>query len=145
MILAQYINLVKLCVGVDRVEDLIDWHRTHPSLYPTGERRHVTRMWPKREQELLDGGSLYWVVKGVILCRQQILRLDGVEGQDGILRCGIVMDPEVVRTEAAPRRPFQGWRYLTPEDAPRDLRKSRQSESTLPTELSQALADIGVR
>ena len=143
--LTQYINLVKLCVGVDRVEDLIDWHRTHPSPFQTGERRHVTRMWPRREEELLNGGSLYWVVKGVILCRQTILRLDQVEGKDGILRCGIIMDPSVVRTEAAPRRPFQGWRYLTPEDAPRDLRTSRQNEATLPTELSQALADIGVR
>ncbi|MGB5557690.1 MAG: DUF1489 domain-containing protein [Paracoccaceae bacterium] len=143
--MAQYINLVKLCVGVDRVEDLIGWHRSHPSPFPTGERRHTTRMWPKRQDELLDGGSLYWVVKGAILCRQRIVRLDRVEGQDGILRCGIIMDPKVVRTEAAPRRPFQGWRYLAPEDAPRDLRRSRSSESTLPTELSQALADLGVR
>lgn len=145
MILAEYINLVKLCVGVDSVEELIDWHRTHPSPFPTGERRHVTRMWPRRAEELLNGGSLYWVVKGVILCRQRIIRLDRIEGKDGILRCGIVMDPNVVRTEAAPRRPFQGWRYLNPADAPRDLRESRKCESTLPTELSQALADIGVR
>lgn len=143
--MAQYINLVKLCVGADSVEDLIDWHRTHPSPFPTGERRHVTRMWPRREEELLNGGSLYWVVKGAILCRQPIVRLDKVEGKDGILRCGIIMDPEVIRTEAAPRRPFQGWRYLAQEDAPRDLRKSRETESSLPTELSQALADIGVR
>jgi len=142
---AKYVNLVKLCVGVDRVEDLIDWHSTHPSPFPTGERRHITRMWPRREDELLNGGSLFWVVKGTILCRQRIIRLDRIEGKDGILRCGIVMDPNVVRTEAAPRRPFQGWRYLTPEDAPSDLRVSRSDETVLPTELSQALAEIGVR
>ncbi len=143
--LAQYVNLVKLCVGVDRVEDLIEWHRSHPSPFPTGERRHTTRMWPRRESELLNGGSLYWVVKGAILCRQRIVQLDRVEGQDGILRCGIILDPKVIRTEAAPRRPFQGWRYLTPEDAPRDLRASRETESSLPAALSQALAEIGVR
>ena len=143
--MTQYINMVKLCVGVDRIEDLIDWHQTHSSPFATGERRHTTRMWPKREEELLNGGSLFWVVRGTILCRQRIVRLDRVEGQDGILRCGIIMDPEVIRTEAAPRRPFQGWRYLTPEDAPRDLRASSKSESILPTALSQALADIGVR
>ncbi len=145
VILAEYINLVKLCVGVSEVDELIHWHSTHPSPYPTGERRHTTRMWPKREAELLSGGSLYWVVKGVIQCRQRILRLDPVEGADGILRCGIVMDPEVVLTEAAPRRPFQGWRYLSPSDAPRDLRASRATETNLPAQLSQALADIGVR
>lgn len=102
-------------------------------------------MWPRRDEELLNAGSLYWVVKGLILCRQRIVRLDRVEGKDGILRCGIIMDPKVVQTEAAPRRPFQGWRYLSPEDAPRDLRKARESETSLPAELSQALADIGVR
>jgi hypothetical protein len=102
-------------------------------------------MWPRRESELLNGGSLYWVVKGAILCRQRIVQLDRVEGQDGILRCGIILDPKVIRTEAAPRRPFQGWRYLTPEDAPRDLRASRETESSLPAALSQALAEIGVR
>lgn len=141
----KHINLIKLCVGVESVEHLIEWRRGHPSPLPDGESRHTTRMWPKREPELLNGGSLFWVIKGVILCRQRILRLDRVEGKDGILRCGIIMDPKIIRTEAAPRRPFQGWRYLAAEDAPRDLRKSRKSESTLPVELSQALADIGVR
>ena len=92
------LNILKLCVGCESVEDLMDWQRSHPSPFPTGERQHVTRMWPKREAEVLDGGSLYWVIKGVIQCRQVILRLDKVEGADGILRCGLVMDPQVIRT-----------------------------------------------
>ena len=142
---ADHINIVKLCVGADSVEDLLDWQRTHPSPFPTGERRHITRMWPKREAEVLAGGSLYWVVKGVILCRQRIVRLDEVIGADGIRRCGLVMDPEVVRTEAAPRRPFQGWRYLHPDDAPRDLPGERGGDSALPNGLAVALADIGLR
>ncbi|MCU9849019.1 DUF1489 domain-containing protein [Defluviimonas sp. WL0024] len=143
--MAESLHLLKLCVGAESVEDLLDWQRTHPAPYPTGERRHVTRMWPKREAEVLAGGSLYWVVKGVILCRQRILRLDEIEGADGIRRCGIVMDPEVVRTEAAPRRPFQGWRYLEPKDAPRDLPKAREADTALPEEMALALAEIGLR
>jgi len=102
-------------------------------------------MWPKREAELVGGGSIYWVIKGVILARQKVVRLDEVIGQDGIRRCAIVLDPEVHRTESAQRRPFQGWRYLTPKDAPRDLAKGRAHEIAMPPELSQALAEIGVR
>jgi hypothetical protein len=140
-----FVHILKLCVGADSVEDLLDWHRCHPSPFATGERRHVTRMWPKREAEILAGGSLYWVVKGVILCRQRIVRLDEVDRGDGIRRCGIIMEPEVIRTEAAPRRPFQGWRYLAPEDAPRDLPKGRETDSALPEEMALALAEIGLR
>ena len=143
--MAESVHLLKLCVGAESVDDLLEWHRTHPSPFPTGERRHVTRMWPKREAEVLNGGSLYWVVKGVILCRQRILRLDEVDRGDGIRRCGIVMDPQVIRTEAAARRPFQGWRYLSPEDAPRDLPKGRETDSALPEEMALALAEIGLR
>ncbi len=143
--MAESVHLLKLCVGAESVDDLLEWHRTHPSPFPTGERRHVTRMWPKREAEVLNGGSLYWVVKGVILCRQRILRLDEVDRGDGIRRCGIVMDPQVIRTEAAARRPFQGWRYLAPEDAPRDLPKGRDNDSALPEEMALALAEIGLR
>ena len=102
-------------------------------------------MWPRREKELLNGGSLYWVFKGVILARQRVLRLDEQRGSDGILRCAIVFDPELVRTEAAQRRPFQGWRYLKPEDAPADLTATREFDDTLPPTLAMALAEIGVR
>ena len=143
--MTESVHLLKLCVGAESVDDLLEWHRTHPSPFPTGERRHVTRMWPKREAEVLAGGSLYWVIKGVILCRQRILRLDEVDRGDGIRRCGIVMDPQVIRTEAAARRPFQGWRYLAPEDAPRDLPKGRDNDSALPEEMALALAEIGLR
>jgi hypothetical protein len=101
-------------------------------------------MWPKRAGEVLNGGSLYWVFKGLVLCRQRVLRLDEVDRGDGILRCGIVLDPEVTRVASTPKRPFQGWRYLAPEDAPRDLPKGRESEEALPPSLQSALAEIGV-
>lgn len=140
-----FVHLLKLCVGAETVEDLIDWQRTHPAPCATGERWHVTRMWPRREAEVIKGGSLYWVIKGVILCRQRIVRLEHVQGADGILRCGIVLDPEVIRTEAAARRPFQGWRYLDPGDAPRDLPMGRETDSALPEDMALALAEIGLR
>lgn len=138
------VNLIKLCVGAEAVEDLVNWQASARAKGPDGLPRHVTRMWPKRADEVLNGGSLYWVFKGVVLCRQSILRLDEVIGQDGITRCGIVLEPEVVRTQSTPRRPFQGWRYLTTQDAPPDLPKSRTAEPSLPPELNRALAEIGV-
>ena len=143
--MAATIHLVKLCVGAEGVEDLIHWQRRREAQGADGLPRHVTRMWPKRAAELLAGGSLYWVFRGVTLARQRVLRLDELRGSDGVLRCGLVLDPEIVRTEAAPRRPFQGWRYLEPDQAPRDLRAGAAAEAALPPSLAAALADLGVR
>ncbi|WP_428928352.1 DUF1489 family protein [Marinibacterium sp. SX1] len=141
----KYVNLVKLCVGAEAVDDLLAWQATSRGRWPDNLPRHVTRMWPKREAELLNGGSLYWVFKGLVLCRQRVLRLERVTGEDGIDRCAIVLDPEVIRTRALPRRPFQGWRYLAAGDAPEDLGEGRAQEDVLPPKLAAALADIGVR
>jgi hypothetical protein len=138
------LNLIKLCVGAEQVEDLTTWQANPRAKGPDGMPRHVTRMWPKRAAELLDGGSLYWVFKGVVLCRQRILRLDEVDRGDGIIRCGIVLEPAVTRVAATPKRPFQGWRYLPAADAPPDLRATRTGEDTLPAHLQNALAEIGV-
>lgn len=139
------INLVKLSVGTDSVEHLQSYRARLIKEGGPIQPRHVTRMWPRREAELLNGGSIYWVIKGVILCRQTVLRLDEVIGNDGIRRCAIVMDPEIIRTEAAVRRPFQGWRYLEPADSPADLTKGAKARDDLPVDLMTALAEIGVR
>ena len=138
------LHLIKLSVGTESVDTLRDWQRTPRAQGPDGLPRHVTRMWPKREGELLKGGSIYWVIKGFIRARQRILRLDEVTGSDGIRRCAIVLDPEVIRTAAAARRPFQGWRYLEALNAPVDLPRDRANED-LPPSLISALAEIGVR
>ncbi|WP_425091758.1 DUF1489 family protein [Tropicimonas sp. S265A] len=139
------VHLIKLCVGAEKVEDLLHWQQQNRAKNAEGLPVHVTRMWPKREAEILNGGSLYWVFKGVVLARQPILRLDEVTGADGIRRCAIVLDPSVTRTEAAPKRPFQGWRYLPVSDAPADLRSQSRREEALPAKLEMALAEIGVR
>lgn len=139
------INLVKLSVGIDSVEHLQTYRARIQSESGHDLPRHVTRMWPRREAEFLNGGSIYWVIKGVILCRQRVLRLEEVFGDDGIRRCAIVMDAEIIRTESAVRRPFQGWRYMEPTDSPADLTKAGKSSEDLPVELMTALAEIGVR
>lgn len=141
-------HLVKLCVGVSSVEELeASMARTAARRRAAGEPPvsvHVTRMTPARRDEVENGGSLYWVIGGAIRCRSDIISLEPVDGEDGVKRCAIVMSTEIIRTAAAPRRPFQGWRYLKPEDAPRDLPKGRQGESELPRELENALAEIGI-
>ncbi|KAF0174292.1 MAG: lysophospholipase L1 and related esterase-like protein [Rhodobacteraceae bacterium] len=139
------LNIIKLCVGAESVEDLADWHRAHAHVWAAGTTEHVTRMWPKRDEELLKGGSLFWVIKGVVQARQRLLGLAERRGGDGILRCAMVLDAEIIRTENALRRPFQGWRYLDGDEAPRDLPKGRAMDDALPPELAQALAEIGLR
>ncbi len=143
--MTKTINMVKLCVGIDSVEHLEAHRAAQRERGITGPTRHVTRMWPRRDAELLNGGSLYWVIKGVIQARQTVLQLDEVIGEDGIRRCGIIMDPEIIRTEAAVRRPFQGWRYMQCADSPADLARNRDALDELPHELMTALAEIGVR
>ena len=138
--MTDYINLVKLCVGVESVEDL----QAHIDAAPGGVRGHTTRMWPKQGDKLLNGGSLYWVIKGAIQARQEIIGLEEVIGADGVRRCRILLSAPLIRTANATRRPFQGWRYLKPEDAPADLPEGRDSEPDLPSDLAQTLAEIGV-
>jgi hypothetical protein len=138
------LNLIKLSVGTSSVDDLIAWQASSRARGGDGLPQHVTRMWPKRVEELLNAGSIYWVIQGVLQCRQRILRLDEVFGQDGVRRCAIVLDPEIIRTSTAQKRPFQGWRYLPGSDAPADLTGARHDEDALPPSLSAALADIGV-
>jgi len=137
-------HLIKLSVGTESVESLAAWQVQKRVQTEDGHPRHITRMWPRREAEVLSGGSIYWVIKGVVQARQKILRLDEVIGQDGIRRCAIVLEPELIRTAPALRRPFQGWRYLDAKDAPPDLTESRDKDDDLPPDLSAKLAEIGV-
>lgn len=139
------VNLVKLSVGTESVDSLAAWQDLRRAQTEDGLPRHVTRMWPKREKEILNGGSIYWVIKGSILCRQKVLRLDEVIGQDGIRRCAIVLDPVLHRTAPTLKRPFQGWRYLKVEDSPVDLPHGRDCDDDIPEDLNLALAELGLR
>jgi hypothetical protein len=137
-------NMLKLSVGSDSVESLEAWQDSRKHMYADGFHRHTTRMWPKREAEILNGGSIYWVIKGVILCRQEIVRFDEVIRHDGVRMCQLILNRKIHRVAATPKRAFQGWRYLKPEDAPPDLGERRPDEAPLPPKLSAALAEIGV-
>lgn len=133
------LHLVKLCVGADSIEALLAWRESVRHREP--EWKVHTRQTPKRAAELVEGGSLYRVIKGVILCRQQILRVDTI-GSGAASRCEIVVAPEIVRTAPAARRPFQGWRYLEAKDAPQDL-FGDEGEESLPPELAVQLRELG--
>lgn len=142
------LNLLKLCVGADSLQDLRDWVSQRSLLAIAAGLEpysiHTTRMIPKRVEELLDGGSLYWVIKGQVLARQRFLDIRTFKGDDGISRCDLVLGPEVIETSPAPKRPFQGWRYLTVEDAPRDLGGSDGASDDLPSDLKRELAELGL-
>ncbi len=142
------LHLLKLSVGSESLETLNEWQHIRIAENAAAGRgpiyTHVTRMWPRREAELLDGGSIYWIIRGSVACRQRIERLDERIGADGIRRCALVLEPKLVRTAPQPRRAFQGWRYLKPEDAPSDIGPYTPGEETLPAELAQELAVLGV-
>ena len=142
------LNLIKLCVGCESVEDLAEWIAERSKKQRAAGKRpehfHITRMVPKRIDELTNGGSLYWVIKGTVQVRQKIRDVQPFVDAEGIGRCRIILDPKLVRTEWQPKRPFQGWRYLDPKDAPRDLVKGAKSDD-LPPALMAELAGLGLR
>jgi hypothetical protein len=142
------LHLIKLCVGCDSIEDLDEWIALRvKELKRAGkkpEHGHTTRMIPKRAEELLDGGSLYWVIRGNVQARQRLLGVRPFRDKDGIQRCRLVLEPKTIATDWQPRRAFQGWRYLKAEDAPRDLSRSRAALRELPPALRRDLADLGL-
>ncbi len=142
------LHMIKLCVGADTLEDLRGWVAERALLAITAGMEphsiHTTRMLPKRAEELLDQGSLYWVIKGQVLARQKLLDIRCVTGGDGIQRCELVLGPEVIETVPQPKRPFQGWRYLKAEEAPRDLIGMGESVVAMPEDLRRELAELGL-
>jgi hypothetical protein len=139
------IHIVKLCVGADNVEDLAEWQIGQIKRAKAAKLRPNpvcgTRMWPKRVEDVLAGGSLYWVIKGVISVRQRIIAVDHVTDNHGE-RCGLYLDAHLHRTVPQPRRAFQGWRYLEPNDAPADLDEA-QGGADLPEHLRRQLVELG--
>jgi hypothetical protein len=142
------LHLIKLCVGCDSVADLEDWiklklkEKKQRGQKP--EHVHTTRMLPKRADELTDGGSLYWVIRGQIACREKILDIRTTTGKDGIRRCQVVLDGKVVLVEPRPRAAFQGWRYLEMNDAPRDLSRAAPGASRMPEAMRRELRELGL-
>ncbi len=148
------VHLIKLCVGVSEVAHLVEeYERLAKKALKRNkpvEDSHWTRMFPKRADEVTGGGSLYWVIKGMIRVRHRILRLDEVADADGQKYCAIVYDPKVILVEPRPRRAFQGWRYLEADDAPPDLPNQRQAmsnalaETDMPQRMLAELRELGL-
>ncbi len=130
------LHLIKLCVGVESPDDLKERIAMRIELAnrsaAVARILHTTRMVPKRSAELLDGGSLFWVIKGNIQARQKLLDIEEFKDSEGIKRCHLILDPEVILTHFQPKRAFQGWRYLKYEDAPDDLGTSLTSNELDP-------------
>lgn len=122
-----------------------DWQKERlASLKNRGQKpelKHTTRMVPKRREDVLDGGSLYWVIKGYVAVRQRLIDIRPFVDKGGISRCHLVYDKEIVMVSPRPRRAFQGWRYLEAKEAPLDIRSVRGG---LPEKLQRELAELGL-
>ena len=144
------LHLIKLCVGASSIEDLATWQTARiEERRASGQRariEHTTFQSPKRQDELLDGGSMYWVIKGVIQVRQRITGFDTGHKADGSACCLIVLDPALVPVRPVSRRAFQGWRYLTAADAPPDLGSAAAAAALadLPPKMRRELAGLGL-
>ena len=140
----KVINLIKLCVGTDTVEELETWQENciKRGLYTTPE--HVTRMKPRRWLEIIDGGSLYWVFKGYVLARQRIMHIETRTYSDDRNKCALILSKDIIRTHPVPKRPFQGWRYLEMKDCPPDLVPIKNRTDELPEDLELELRALGL-
>ena len=132
-------------MGVDSIEDLRSWQKDRlTAAKKRGQKfelKHTTRMVPKRREELLDGGSLYWVIRGFVAVRQRLLDIRPFVDKEGISRCHLVYDKDLVMVAPRPRRAFQGWRYLPGKEVPPDIGKT---ERNLPDKLRRELAELGL-
>jgi hypothetical protein len=142
------LHLLKLCVGADSIRDMEDWIaerlEARRKAGEPAEQIHTTRMTPKRAGELLDGGSLFWVIKGFVAARQELMALRATVDAQGVPRCQLVLNPVLVPVSPRPYRAFQGWRYLHPKDAPDDLGSVGLGALGMPEAMRRDLAELGL-
>ena len=142
------LHLLKLCVGADSIRDLEDWIKARLALASlhghVPEQIHTTRMMPRRAEELLDGGSLFWVIKGQVAARQKLQAIRPFTDPQGIGRCDLVLQPQVVPLRTRPCRPFQGWRYMQAADAPEDSAGGIGESPDMPDTLRRELRELGL-
>ncbi|RTL50256.1 MAG: DUF1489 family protein [Bradyrhizobiaceae bacterium] len=142
------LHLVKLSVGATSVKDHRDWVnervRQAKAKGLPAHHIHITRITPKRDVELLDGGSIYWVIRGEIAARQKLVAIEPFRDKDGIGRCRLVMQPKLIGVSPRPMRAFQGWRYLDPKSAPPDLGSAEASIARMPEPMKRELRELGL-
>ena len=133
------LHLMKLCVGIRDPAELRAFQAERLANHPP--LRHLTRHLPRRTAELIEGGSLYWVIDGTMLVRQRITGIVPSTRADGSACAAVGLDPSLVAVVGRPVRAFQGWRYLRGEDAPPDL-TAGSAEAALPHVLAQRLREL---
>ncbi|NNG04017.1 MAG: DUF1489 domain-containing protein [Inquilinus sp.] len=143
------VHLLKTAVGIADIEHLRRVQQTRRARWDGREIvRGYTRNKPRRETELVDGGSIFWIVKGRIQVRQRVFGLADAVDDEGRVYCEMHLDPDLVETVPVPRRPIQGWRYLAPAEAPGDLDAGhvgqRADDDTLPPHLARELRELGL-
>ena len=142
------VHIVKMAVGIESVDHLIDVQterlRQAQEAGGAGVLRHLTRNTPRRSEEVLDAGSIYWIIKGYIRARQPITEFGEAMGRNGRPRCAIILDPKLVRTELVPHRPIQGWRYMEKLGAPKDLSRRSAAKTSMPDEMEAELRALGL-
>ena len=134
------VHLKKLSVGSASVDGLRALQAQR--LANVGRLIHITRNRPRRVEELLNGGSIYWIIKGVMTARQAIVDFVEAKRADGSPACGIVLSPEIVNVVPTRMRIFQGWRYLEVADAPIDL--GTNNDENMPSEFFAELRELGI-
>jgi hypothetical protein len=143
------LHIIKLAVGCDSLKELKEWVAERMKAAKKNglpqRHTHITRMTPKRGEEILHGGSLYWVIRGEIAAREKILGIEPFRDRDGVGRCRLVMQPKVIAVSPRPMRPFQGWRYLSEESAPPDLAKNSAADlAAMPEPMRRELRELGL-
>ncbi len=141
------IHLVKIAVGIKSIDDLkevqVERIRRAKELGDATKLRHLTRNTPRRRNDVLENGSIYWIIKGYIRARQRIIGLDQVVGKNGKSRCALVLDPLLIKTVLMPHKPIQGWRYMDAQAVPNDLIEG-EIESSLPLSMAEELRSLGL-
>ena len=114
------LHLMKLAVGIRDIAHLRKVQEGR--LAADGRLRHLTRSFPRRAAEIIDGGSKYRVIAGAMVVRQRIPGIvETASYDDGSACAAIHLDPDLVLVAGRPVRAFQGWRYLAAEAAPPDI------------------------
>ena len=136
------LHLMKLAVGVRDIAHLAELQAARAKILPP--LRHRTRSFPRRAEEILQGGSMYWVIAGAMVVRQPIVDIIEDRRDDGSACTGIVLEPRLVPVAGRLMKPFQGWRYLAASDAPDDIASSKplRGAQSLPPELARALREL---
>jgi hypothetical protein len=135
------LHMLKLAAGISDLAELKQMQKERRK--ERGVYAFYTRNMPKREDEILDGGSIYWVVKGQIQARQRIKRFKPIINRRGRPAVLVTFEAKLTLTQWRPQRPFRGWRYLEPNEAPKDLPKGAKAKG-LPPKMEAELRELGL-